>query len=156
MVKLNVVLVEPEIPPNTGNIARLCAATDSTLHLVRPLGFSTDDKALKRAGLDYWKYVDVVYHRDLQTFLEGVPPERMLLFSKKAQRVYTEAPFQQGGYLVFGKETLGLPQWLLKRFEDQSYKIPMWGNTRSLNLSTAVGVVVYEAYRCLTDGFRDF
>lgn len=156
MVKLNVVLVEPEIPPNTGNIARLCAATDSTLHLVRPLGFSTDDKALKRAGLDYWKYVDVVYHRDLQAFLECVPPERMLLFSKKAQRVYTEAPFQQGGYLVFGKETLGLPQWLLKRFEDQSYKIPMWGNTRSLNLSTAVGVVVYEGYRCLTSGFRDF
>ncbi len=149
MAKLNVVLVEPEIPPNTGNIARLCAATCSTLHLVRPLGFRTDDRALKRAGLDYWKYVDVVYHENLEAFLEKAPRKRLILFSKKAKRLYVNAPFESGSYLLFGKETLGLPDVLLKEMEEQCFRIPMWGKTRSLNLSTAVGIVVYEAYRQL-------
>ncbi len=153
MAKLNVVLVEPEIPPNTGNIARLCAATCSTLHLVRPLGFRTDDRALKRAGLDYWKYVDVVYHENLEAFLEKVPRKRLILFSKKAKGPYVDAPFEDGSYLLFGKETLGLPDVLLKEMEEQCFRIPMWGKTRSLNLSTAVGIVVYEAYRQLTGGF---
>ncbi len=150
---LNVVLVEPEIPPNTGNIARLCAATNTRLHLVKPLGFRTDDKALKRAGLDYWKYVRVQYHECIEKFLDHVPQKNLLLFSKKAKPLYINAPFQRDNYLVFGKETLGLPGWLLEKFSDRCYQIPMWGNTRSLNLSTAVGIVVYEAYRQLTRGF---
>ena len=149
MAKVNIVLVEPEIPPNTGNIARLCAATCSTLHLVRPLGFRTDDRALKRAGLDYWQYVDVVYHENLKAFLEKVARKRLILFSKKAQRPYVDAPFEDGSYLLFGKETLGLPDALLKEMAGQCFRIPMWGKTRSLNLSTAVGIVVYEAYRQL-------
>ncbi len=153
MVKLNVVLVEPEIPPNTGNIARLCAATRSTLHLVKPLGFRTDDRALKRAGLDYWKYVDVIYHENLKAFLEKAPGTKLILFSKKAKRPYINAPFEDGSYLLFGKETLGLPDALLKEMAEHCYRIPMWGRTRSLNLSTAVGIVVYEAYRQLTVGF---
>ena len=154
MVKLNVVLVEPEIPPNTGNIARLCAATLSRLHLIRPLGFRTDDKSLKRAGLDYWQHVEVIYHNSLDEFLKAVPEDRLILFSKKAKAPYTKAPFQQGSYLLFGKETLGLPDWLIKRFESRCFRIPMWGLTRSLNLSTATGIVVYEAYRQLTNGFH--
>ncbi|NPA94600.1 MAG: tRNA (uridine(34)/cytosine(34)/5-carboxymethylaminomethyluridine(34)-2'-O)-methyltransferase TrmL [Thermodesulfobacteria bacterium] len=153
MVRLNVVLVEPEIPPNTGNIARLCAATCSRLHLVKPLGFSTDDKALKRAGLDYWKYVDVIYHEGLDEFLSSVPHDSIYLFSKKAKETYVSAEYQDGAYLLFGKETWGLPEWLLEKYSAKSYRIPMWGKTRSLNLSTAVGIVVYEAYRQLTRGF---
>ncbi len=151
---LNVVLVEPEIPPNTGNIARLCVATNSRLHLVKPLGFRTDDKALKRAGLDYWRHLHVEYHECLEKFLEHVSHERLLLFSKKAKMVYTQAPFRKDSYLVFGKETLGLPDWLIERFPNRCYQIPMWGSTRSLNLSTAAGIVVYEAYRQVTKGFE--
>ncbi len=153
MVRLNVVLVEPEIPPNTGNIARLCAATCSHLHLVRPLGFRTDDKALKRAGLDYWKYVDITYHESLDEFLSATQGASYYLFSKKAKTPYVEAKFEDGAFLLFGKETLGLPDWLLEKYCQRTYKIPMWGSTRSLNLSTAVGIVVYEAYRQLTSGF---
>ncbi len=154
MIMLNVVLVEPEIPPNTGNIARLCAATQSRLHLVRPLGFRTDDKSLKRAGLDYWHHVEVIYHESLDGFLKSVPENRLILFSKKAKAPYVKAPFRHGSYLLFGKETLGLPDWLIQRFDSSCFRIPMWGITRSLNLSTAAGIVVYEAYRQLTNGFH--
>ncbi len=154
MININVVLVEPEIPPNTGNIARLCAATCSRLHLVRPLGFRTDDKSLKRAGLDYWQYVDITYHDSIHTFLESVPREMLFLFSKRACTPYVDAPFRQGAYLLFGKETRGLPRWLLDSMPHRCFRIPMWGRTRSLNLSTAAGIVVYEAYSRLTGGFK--
>ncbi len=147
---LNVVLIEPEIPPNTGNIARMCAATMSTLHLVHPLGFRTDDRSLKRAGLDYWKYVDVVHHTSLNTFLERHGHDNLLLFTKRAERPYTHAPYSPDCYLLFGRETMGLPEHLLERYSDRTYAIPMRGEkVRSLNLSTAAGIVTYEAYRQL-------
>ncbi len=145
--RLNIVLVEPEIPPNTGNVARLCAATNSILHLVHPLGFSIDDKHLKRAGLDYWKHVEIVQHQSIETFLKRHGGQRLLLFSKKGKLPYTEAPFAPGAFLLFGKETLGLPEWLLKKYQESTFHIPIWGSVRSLNLSTAVGIVAYEGYR---------
>ncbi len=157
MISLNIVLVEPEIPPNTGNVARLCAATNSTLHLVHPLGFNTDDKALKRAGLDYWKFVKVIHHRSLEEFLNSVAEKsKMFLFSTRAKSPYTHAKFFHDAYLLFGKETFGLPRWLVERYFNQSFYIPMWGKTRSLNLSTAVGIVTYHAYSQLFSNFEGF
>ncbi len=153
-IHLNVVLVEPEIPPNTGNIARLCAATSSTLHLVHPLGFRTDDKSLKRAGLDYWPHVTVIHHESLDAFLEKFQHENLILFSTRGKRPYTEAPYMNEAFLLFGKETAGLPQWLIDERHFSTFRIPMWGKTRSLNLSTAAGIVVYEGYRRLTRDFR--
>ena len=156
MAKLNIVLVEPEIPPNTGNIARLCAATDSRLHLVHPLGFKTDDRHLRRAGLDYWKHVEVIHHENLRSFLNGIGEgerERLYLFSTRGKYTYVEANYRDGGYLLFGKETTGLPVWFLREFFDKSFFIPMWGKTRSINLATAVGIVTYHAYDALTEGF---
>lgn len=153
-VHLNIVLVEPEIPPNTGNIARLCAATSSTLHLVHPLGFQTDDKSLKRAGLDYWPHVNIVHHNNLETFLEKHGHKKMLLYSTRGRKPYTTAPYSDGCFLLFGKETAGLPEWLIKERKEDSFFIPMWGRTRSLNLSTAVGIVTYDGYRRLTADFR--
>ncbi len=150
--RLEVVLVEPEIPPNTGNVARLCAATRSRLHLVHPLGFKTDDRHLKRAGLDYWDKVEVVHHEDIHAFLDYSSGRPLLLFSKRAPRPYTKAPYDPGAFLLFGKETQGLPQWLIKRHEKSCFSIPMWGEVRSLNLSTAVGIVVYEGYRRIMTG----
>ncbi len=150
---MHVVLVEPEIPPNTGNIARLCAATRSTLHLIHPLGFKTDDKSLKRAGLDYWPHVEVIHHEDLDAFMERHGQKRLLLFSKKGEMPYTQAPYCNDCFLLFGKETAGLPDNLLRERRDSTFHIPMWGKTRSLNLSSAVAVVVYEGYKRLTGGF---
>jgi tRNA (cytidine/uridine-2'-O-)-methyltransferase len=146
---LNVVLVEPEIPPNTGNIARLCGATASTLHLVHPLGFRTDDRDLRRAGLDYWPQVTIRHHSSLKAFLSENTHGDLLFFSTRGKRVYTDAPYLPGCFLVFGKETTGLPHDLLEQNMEMCFQIPIWGNVRSLNLSTAVGVVVYEAYRQL-------
>ncbi len=146
---INVVLVEPEIPPNTGNVARLCGATCSTLHLVHPLGFRTDDKSLKRAGLDYWEQVRIVHHRNLESFLNSTMGENLLFFSTTGTAPYSSAPFSSGCYLVFGCETRGLPRELLRSNPDKTFKIPIWGKVRSLNLSTSAGVVVYEAYRQL-------
>ncbi len=147
---MNVVLVEPEIPPNTGSIARLCAATDTTLHLVAPLGFKIDDKHLKRAGLDYWKYVDIRLHDSWDEFLRKNSRQRLLLFSKKALQSYTQAPYQEGDFLVFGPETRGLPEELLRANSERAYRIPMMSQTvRSLNLSNAVSIVLYEALRQL-------
>jgi len=148
-VPLHVVLVEPEIPPNTGNIARLCAATRTHLHLVHPLGFSTDDRHLKRAGLDYWPHVSVQEHPDLEAALAASGSGPVFYFSARADRPYDRAPFAPGCRLVFGPETRGLPSDLLGRNPDQVFRIPIWGPVRSLNLSTAVGIVVYEAYRRL-------
>lgn len=143
---LHIVLVEPEIPPNTGNVARLCAATGCALHLVEPLGFRIDDRELKRAGLDYWDALGVVVHPSLAALREAFPPERLWLLSTRASRTYAEAPFAHGDVLVFGKETAGLPQSLLDEFPERALRIPMRrGAVRSINLATAVGVVTYAA-----------
>ncbi len=147
---LNVVLVEPEIPPNTGNIARMCAATGSVLHLVHPLGFRTDDRSLKRAGLDYWKNVQVVHHTGIKAFLEKNGDKELFLFTKRAERLYTTAPWTPGCWLLFGSETSGLPRELIEKYSERTYAIPMiTEHVRSLNLSTAAGIVTYEACRQL-------
>ncbi len=147
---MHIVLVRPEIPPNTGSIARLCAATGTPLHLVAPLGFKIDDKHLKRAGLDYWEYVDVRLHDSWDDFLRRQGEERLLYFSKRALNSYTQARYQENDFLVFGQETVGLPQALLEANADRAYRIPMMGRgVRSLNLSNAVSIVLYEALRQL-------
>lgn len=143
---LHIALIEPQIPPNTGNIARLCAATGCTLHLVEPLGFRIDDRSLKRAGLDYWSSVSVVVHGGLDAFLEAMRSARCWYLSKRASRPYRDADFRLGDVLVFGKETTGLPADLLEREPDRSLRIPMRPDSvRSLNLSTAAGIVAYAA-----------
>ena len=144
----HIVLIEPEIPPNTGNIARLCGATDSVLHLVGKLGFSLDDRYLKRAGLDYWEVIDVRRWPTLEALLEAYPDARCWYTSKKATRSHVEADFQPGDFLVFGKETAGLPEELLAAHSDRALRIPIFNErVRSLNLSTAAGIVLYEALR---------
>jgi tRNA (cytidine/uridine-2'-O-)-methyltransferase len=143
---LHIVLVEPEIPPNAGNVARLCAATGCALHLVEPLGFRIDDRELKRAGLDYWDALAVVVHPSLDAFLTAFAERRLWLLSTRAQRAYTDADFAPGDALVFGKETAGLPQPLLDADPERALRIPMRpGAVRSINLSTAAGVVTYAA-----------
>ncbi len=149
MTLLHVILVNPEIPPNTGNIARLCAATRTPLHLVHPLGFSTDDRQLKRAGLDYWPHVDVREHPNLEPALAASGHGPVFYYSARRGRPYDQAPYAPGARLVFGPETRGLPEDLMARHADDCYRIPIWGEVRSINLSTAVGVVVYEGYRQL-------
>lgn len=145
---MHVVLVEPEIPQNTGNIGRLCVLTQCQLHLVGPLGFSLSDHHLKRAGLDYWPSLKVKRHDSLAELQEAAPGARFYYFSSKATRLYTEASYGWEDYLVFGRETRGLPRALIESRPQQSLKIPMWGEkARSLNLSNAVAVVVYEALR---------
>jgi len=144
----HIVLVEPEIPPNTGSIARLCGATNSVLHLVHPLGFSTDDKHLKRAGLDYWKFVDIRYWDSFDIFLEAQQENRLYFLTTKTKTTYSEASFKPGDYLVFGKETKGLPEDLLKLYKDRCLTLPMPNeNIRSLNLAMTAGIVLYEALR---------
>ncbi|MBV9104916.1 MAG: tRNA (uridine(34)/cytosine(34)/5-carboxymethylaminomethyluridine(34)-2'-O)-methyltransferase TrmL [Verrucomicrobia bacterium] len=144
----NVVLIEPEIPPNTGNIARLCLATRSRLHLVEPLGFSVNDRQLRRAGMDYWHLVDVQYWKSLAEF-ETVtrPPKRRFLLTTKSTRKYWEAKFREGDYLVFGRETKGLPESLLLSNAENCLTIPMVSDARSLNLATAVAIVLFEGIR---------
>lgn len=146
--QFNIVLVEPEIPPNTGSIARLCGATNTTLHLVHPLGFSTDDRYLKRAGLDYWQHVSIVHWQSLDAFVEAQPIDRLFLLSKKSTRPYTQAQFKKGDFLVFGKETKGLPEDFLNKNPTRCYTVPMANtNIRSLNLAMTAGIVLYEALR---------
>lgn len=144
---LHVVLVEPEIPPNTGNVARLCAATASVLHLVGNLGFRIDEKSVRRAGIDYWHLVDVRHHLDLVHFQHALPNARWVLFSASAERSYLEADFRPGDALLFGRESVGLPDDLLARHADSVYGIPTLGAVRSLNLANAVSIVLYEALR---------
>jgi len=147
---LHVVLVQPEIPPNTGSIARLCAATNVRLHLVGPLGFSLEDRYLKRAGLDYWPFVDLRVYPDWEDFDRMHHGARYALFSARAKRTYLALPSVAGTYLVFGSETRGLPVTLLEAYEDTTYTIPIFNrNVRSLNLSNAVSIVVYDALRQL-------
>ncbi len=144
----NIVLVEPEIPQNTGSIARLCGATDTVLHLVHPLGFKTDDKHLKRAGLDYWKFVNIIYWDSLEDLLAGCKLEKLHFLSKKVETPYTDHQFTPGDFLVFGKETKGLPMDILHTFKDQTCCIPMSNpNIRSINLAMSCGIVLYEAIR---------
>ena len=147
----NVVLVEPEIPPNTGTVARLALATGSTLHLVKPLGFSIDDRQLRRAGLDYWKDVDVKIWENFAEFELKVPiSERCFLFSTKAKKPYWQNQFLRGDFLIFGRETKGLPESLLARYAESAFCIPMQPQARSLNLATAVAIVVFEGVRQLS------
>ena len=143
----HIVLVEPEIPPNTGNIARLCGATRTVLHLVGKLGFATDDRTLKRAGLDYWHAVDVRYWEGLPELQAAFPDGRFIYTSKKAAKSYVEMAFREGDFIVFGKETQGLPEELLAANAEMSVRIPIFGPVRSINLSTATGIVLYEALR---------
>jgi len=141
---LNIVLLEPEIPANTGNVARLCGAAEIRLHLIHPLGFQLDDRHLRRAGLDYWHEIDVRQHESFEVFLkhdEDVGP-RLTAFSSHAVLDYTRAPVRSGDYLLFGKESVGLPEGIKKEYP--CYKVPIWGKVRSLNLSTAVGIVTYH------------
>lgn len=143
---LHLALVEPEIPPNTGNVARLCAATGCQLHLVEPLGFRIDDRELKRAGLDYWEHLRVTLHGSLDAFLAATEHLSRWYFSTRATRLYTDAPFARGDMLVFGKETKGLPQRLIDANRDRALRIPQRpGTVRSINLSTAVGIAAYAA-----------
>ncbi|MBC8208127.1 MAG: tRNA (cytidine(34)-2'-O)-methyltransferase [Desulfobulbaceae bacterium] len=151
----HIVLVEPEIPPNTGSIARLCGATNTVLHLVRPLGFSTDDKHLKRAGLDYWKFVQIHYWDNLQSFLAAQDESQLYFFTTKTARSYTSASFKPGDYLIFGKETKGLPVDLLEDYPERCLTLPMCNdNIRSLNLAMTAGVVLYEALRQNENGCK--
>ena len=142
----NVVLVEPEIPPNTGNVGRLCLATKSTLHLVKPLGFSLEDRQLKRAGLDYWEDVDLKVWDSLPVLMKANPDARCFLVTTKTKRAYWDVEFRPSDFLVFGRETKGLPESLLAANESRCVTIPM-ADTRSLNLATAVGIVLFEAVR---------
>ena len=144
---LNIVLVEPEIPQNCGNIARTCAATGSRLHLVRPLGFDISEKAVKRAGLDYWHMVEVLDYENLEDFFAKNEVGQMFCLSTKAPKSYAEANFRDGCYLFFGKETKGLPEDFLEAHRDACVKIPMREEARSLNLSNAVAITVYEPLR---------
>ena len=146
---LNIVLVEPEIPQNCGNIARTCAATGSRLHLVRPLGFDISEKAVKRAGLDYWHMVEVIDYENLDDFFARNDVKQMWCLSTKAPRGYTEARFSDGDYLFFGKETKGLPEDFLEAHRESCIRLPMRADARSLNLSNAVAITVYEALRQL-------
>lgn len=151
-MSMNIVLVEPEIPQNTGNIARTCAATGSALHIVKPMGFEVTDKHLKRAGLDYWHLLDITYYENLADFFSKNSGS-FYFCTTKAPKKYTDCSFRDGDYLFFGKETKGLPESLLKDNLDKCLRIPMISEARSLNLSNSVAVVVYEALR--QTGFFD-
>ena len=147
MAKLNIVLLEPEIPANTGNIGRTCVATGTRLHLIEPLGFSLSEKALKRAGMDYWKDLDVTTYVDWEDFLERNPGAKIYYATTKGRHVYSDAHFEPDCYIMFGKESAGIPEEILKEHPDECIRIPMIGETRSLNLSNSVAIVLYEALR---------
>jgi tRNA (cytidine/uridine-2'-O-)-methyltransferase len=150
IVGIHVVLYQPEIPANTGNIARTCAATDTTLHLIRPLGFSTDDKMLKRAGLDYWEFVRIIYHDSLENFFDSNPQGQFFYLTKYGEKPHTAFNFSnqpEDYFFVFGRETNGLPDELIGANKDKCLRIPMNQNMRSLNLSNTAAILIYEALR---------
>ena len=147
MAKINIVLHEPEIPQNTGNIARTCAATGAALHLIRPLGFAIDDRKLKRAGLDYWHQLDITYYDGLEDFYAKNPTAEVYYFSTKAPHLYTEIEYPNPVFIMFGKETKGLPEELLHSNPDRCVRLPMREGLRSLNLSNSVAIAVYEILR---------
>lgn len=144
---LSIVLIEPRIPQNTGNIGRLCAATDTSLHLIQPLGFELTDDALKRAGMDYWHDVDLWIHPTWRSFRESISRERCLYFSSHGTRSYLDAQYATNSVLVFGSETTGMPVRIREKHPERTFRIPMVRGTRSLNLATATGIVLYEALR---------
>lgn len=144
---LNIVLFEPEIPANTGNIGRTCVATNTRLHLIEPLGFRLDEKHLRRAGMDYWKDLDVTTYDDFQDFLNKNPGAKIYMATTKAPNVYTEVSYEPDCYIMFGKESAGIPEEILVHHKKESIRIPMVGDIRSLNLSNSVAVVLYEALR---------
>lgn len=144
---LNIVLHEPEIPANTGNIGRTCVAAGVRLHLIEPLGFRLDEKSLKRAGMDYWKELDVTTYIDYDDFLERNPKARIYLATTKAAKVYTEVRYEPDCYIMFGKESAGIPEEILVNHKDECVRIPMVGDIRSLNLGNSVAIILYEALR---------
>lgn len=144
---LNIVLLEPEIPANTGNIGRTCVATGTRLHLIKPLGFSLDEKHLRRAGMDYWKEIDVTVYENYGDFLSKNPGAKVYYATTKARRTYAAAAYEPDCFLMFGKESAGIPEEILKDHEETCIRIPMIGETRSLNLSNAAAIVLYEALR---------
>lgn len=144
---MHVVLVEPEIPPNTGNVSRTCAVTGTILHLVEPLGFSLAERHLRRAGLDYWDRLQLVVHKSLEAFFQWASKGKMWFFTTSGSRLYTDVAYGRDDFLLFGKETAGLPKWLLEKHPKQCLRIPMGKNIRSLNLSNSVAIVLYEALR---------
>lgn len=144
---MNIVLFEPEMPMNTGNIGRTCVATGTRLHLIEPMGFRISDKEVKRAGLDYWPHLDVTVYADYQDFLERNPGAKLYMATTKAVNVYTEVHYEPDCYIMLGPESRGIPEEILKDAKDTCVRIPMWGETRSLNLSNAAAVILYEALR---------
>ena len=147
MATLNIVLFEPEFPANTGNIGRTCVATGTRLHLIEPLGFSLSEKALKRAGMDYWKDLDVTTYVNWEDFCQKNPDAKIYFATTKARHVYSEVNYESDCYIMFGKESAGIPEEILKEHPDTCVRIPMLGETRSLNLSNSVAIVLYEALR---------
>ena len=147
MAKLNIVLHEPEIPANTGNIGRTCVATDTRLHLIEPLGFSLSEKALKRAGMDYWGQLDVTTYVNYEDFLQKNPKAKIYYATTKGRHVYSDVQYEEDCYIMFGKESAGIPEEILKDHPNECVRIPMIGETRSLNLSNSVAIVLYEALR---------
>lgn len=149
---LNIVLLEPEIPANTGNIGRTCVAAGARLHLIEPLGFSLSEKALKRAGMDYWKSLDVTTYVDYQDFLDRNPGAKIYMATTKARKVYTEAAYEPDCYIMFGKESAGIPEEILVENKENCMRIPMIGDIRSLNLGNSAAIILYEALR--QNGFK--
>ena len=147
MAKLNIVLYEPEIPSNTGNIGRTCVATGTRLHLIEPLGFRLNEKAIKRAGMDYWSDLDVTTYVNYEEFLEKNPGAKIYMATTKSRQTYTEVSYEPDCYIMFGKESAGIPEEILVKHPDTCVRIPMIGETRSLNLSNSVALVLYEALR---------
>ncbi|WP_101876888.1 tRNA (cytidine(34)-2'-O)-methyltransferase [Lachnoclostridium edouardi] len=150
---MNIVLFEPEMPANTGNIGRTCVATDTKLHLIEPLGFKLNEKAIKRAGLDYWDKLDVIVYSDYQDFLSKNPGAKIYMATTKAPSVYTDVKYEPDCFIMFGPESRGIPEEILLENQETCVRIPMWGDIRSLNLSNSVAVILYEALR--QNGFED-
>ena len=147
MAQLNIVLLEPEIPANTGNIGRTCVATGTRLHLIEPLGFRLNEKSIKRAGMDYWKDLDVTTYMNYEEFLEKNPDAKIYMATTKAPQTYTEVQYEEDCYIMFGKESAGIPEEILLENQETTIRIPMIGDIRSLNLSNSVAIVLYEALR---------
>ena len=144
---MNIVLHEPEIPANTGNIGRTCVATGTALHLIKPLGFDISDKAVRRAGMDYWKDLTLYVYEDFEDFISKNPDARVYMATTKAKKAYTQMEYRENDFIMFGKESAGIPEEILVRYEDTSVRIPMIGEIRSLNLSNSVAIMLYEALR---------
>ena len=144
---MNIVLHEPEIPANTGNIGRTCVATGTSLHLIKPLGFDISDKAVRRAGMDYWKELDLHVYENFEEFVERNPGAKIYMATTKAKKAYTEVEYTENDFIMFGKESAGIPEEILVKYEETSVRIPMIGEIRSLNLSNPVSIILYEALR---------